>query len=210
MSTSVKKKEWLSTPLIFSIISGILLLSCQAFEWDIVDLITPFLLLPLQGLLFFFAFICAIVAIVHIFRHKDQGAFTYAPILVSVGVFLTAFFFPFTQLWLNANFHLKRGAREQVVADVKAGILKPNVSYNSELIALEKGQNLSSGGDEILVEGEPGDEYVFFFTYRGILDNYSGFLWVPKLKKPEGFSDLHEPSTQIIPFGGNWYYVSHR
>lgn len=36
-----------------------------------------------------------------------------------------------------------------------------------------------SQSGQIVVEGEPGAPYVFFFTFRGVLDSYSSFLWVP-------------------------------
>jgi hypothetical protein len=51
---------------------------------------------------------------------------------------------------------------------------------------------------------------VFFFTFRGILDNYAGFLYVPSGGKPTEYSDLNEPqSVEIEHLEGNWYYASH-
>ena len=52
-------------------------------------------------------------------------------------------------------------------------------------------------------------KYVFFYTFRGILDNYSGFLWVPEGGKPELFQDAGESGTEVLFYGGNWYFIGH-
>ena len=92
------------------------------------------------------------------------------------------------------------------------GELQPNVEYNSQLIQLDTNErNLSMGGNEIIVEEHLGDTYVFFFTFRGVVDNYAGFLYVPLGGSPSLFGDLDEPdSTQLVEFLGNWYFASHR
>ncbi len=52
---------------------------------------------------------------------------------------------------------------------------------------------------------------MFFFTFRGVLDNYSGFLFVPDGGDPKEFYDLGEPgSTQLVKYGKNWYWAGHR
>ncbi|MBS1705368.1 MAG: hypothetical protein JST40_05805 [Armatimonadetes bacterium] len=205
-----KEENCLNGPLIFSIISGVTLLGCLTFQWDIVDAVTPFLALPVIGLAYLIAIIGALVAGIHAVRMSGKGGSAFAPLSVSMGTFLLVLIIPFTYLWISANFHMKKGFREQVVSAVQSGIIKPNVSHNSSLIALPSGAHLSSGGDEIVVEGASGKQFVFFFTYRGILDNYSGFLWVPEGKRPEGFADFSDPGTEIVPYGGHWYFVGHK
>jgi len=194
----------------FSITSAILLLISLAFQWSIIDALTPFLGWPLLALAWLLVMISAVVALVHAYRHRSKGAYAFAPLIISTGTLLIAFFIPFTQLWLYANFHLNKTAREQVVEKVRSGVLKPNVAHNAELIALPNGSGVSMGGGKIIVEGSINNPYVFFFTFRGILDNYSGFLWVPDGGKPEQFRDADEPGTEIESFGGNWYFVGHR
>ena len=67
------------------------------------------------------------------------------------------------------------------------------------------------GGNEVVVEEHDDKTYVLFFTFRGVLDNYSGFLYVPDGGSPSLFSDLDEQQfTQIVPLEENWYFVSHR
>lgn len=59
-----------------------------------------------------------------------------------------------------------------------------------------------------MVEEHDGLQYVFFFTFRGILDNYSGFLFVPEGGDPTRFRDLNEPeSTQLARYASHWYFA---
>ena len=197
-----------SKTLYFSVISAIFLLMSLAFQWNIVDAFTPFIGMPLLGLAWLLVMIAAGLAFDHAYRHRNKSA--YAPLIVSIGTLLVASFFPFTQLWLNANFHLNKSARERVVAQIKSGAITPNVAHNANLIALPKDSGVSMGGDEIIVEGPSNNPYVFFFTFRGILDNYSGFLWVPDGGRPDHFGYADEPYTEIESFGGNWYFIGHR
>jgi hypothetical protein len=118
---------------------------------------------------------------------------------------------PFTQIWLNANFHLHKLERQEVTDKVYRGELISNVSHNSSLISLgSEFSNISKGGNEIMVLEYEGLKYVFFFTFRGILDNYSGFLYVPDGGDPRMFLDLDEDeSSQIVKYADNWYFTSH-
>lgn len=180
------------------------------FQWNIIDALTPFLGVPLLGLAWLLVIISAVLASAHAYRHRSKGAYAFAPLIVSTCTLLVAFFIPFTQLWLYGNFHLNKSAREQVVENVKSGTLTPNVAHNPKLIALPKDSGVSMGGDEVIVEGPSSNPYVFFFTFRGILDSYSGFLWVPDGGSPEQFGDAGEPGTEIESFGGSWYFIGHR
>ncbi len=190
--------------------SALLLLMSLVFQWNIIDALTPFLGGPLLGLAWLLVMISAVFASAYAYRHRSKGAYAFAPLMVSTGTLLVAFFVPFTQLWLYGNFNLNKSARQQVVENVKSGTFKPNVAHNAKLIALPKGSGVSMGGDVIIVEGPSSNPYVFFFTFRGILDNYSGFLWVPDGGRPEDFGDADEPGTEIESFGGNWYFIGHR
>jgi hypothetical protein len=210
MQTPPVQSTRASKTLYFSIASSLSLLMSLAFQWNIIDALTPFLGGPLLGLAWLLVMISVVVASAHAYRHRIKGAYAFAPLIVSTGTLLVAFFVPFTQLWLYANFNLNKAAREQVVAKVKSGNIVPNVAHNAKLIALPKDSGVSMGGDEIIVEGPSVNPYVFFFAFRGILDNYSGFLWVPDGGRPEQFGDAGEPGTEIESLGGNWYFIGHR
>ena len=127
-----------SKTLYFSVISALVLLIALAFQWNIIDALTPFLGGPLLGLAWLLVMLSAVLAAAHAYRNRSKGASAFAPLIVSTCTLLVAFFVPFTQLWLYANFHLNLSAREQVVAKVNSGTLRLNVAHDAKLIALTK------------------------------------------------------------------------
>jgi hypothetical protein len=199
-----------SKTLGFAIASSAMLLLALMFQWNIIDVLTLFIGLPLLGLVWLVVVFGVIWSVIYAYRHRREGLPAYRPTFVYGGAIVIALFVPFTQLWLYANFHINKAAREQVIAKVRSGDFKPNVSHNASLIALPNGYGVSKGGDEIIVQGDRNNPFVFFFTFRGILDNYSGFLWVPDGETPQEFQDAGEAGTEIEPFGGNWYFIGHR
>lgn len=207
MTLTNDKKTFKSAVFIASCLSSTVLLLALAFQWSLMDKLTPFLALPVIGLAWLFWFVVTIWAAVHAFKQRKIGRAAYIPILVCTITFLFAIFFPFTKIWINANFYLNKTERESVVSQVLSKKLIPNVSHNSSLIKLTNDNNISSGGNEIIVREYNKHTYVFFFTYRGILDNYSGFLWVPKGGKPKLFQDAGENGTQILSYGDSWYFI---
>ena len=120
-------------------------------------------------------------------------------------------YIPFTTLWLKADYVINKYQRNVVVSEVLSGQLVPNVEYNPSLINLGgKSPILSKGGNDIVVENHDNLTYVFFYTFRGILDNYSGYLYVPEGGVPDKYSDLNETEVaEIKHIEDNWYFVSH-
>ena len=120
-------------------------------------------------------------------------------------------FIPFTKLWLNVNYYLHKTQRELIVESVYSGKLSSNISCNSRLIDLgSKYPKVSTGRNQILVENNGGLTYVFFYKYRGVFDNYPGFIYVPDGSHPRYFQNLNKDnSTQIIQYDPNWYCAAH-
>lgn len=195
---------------ILRIFLSLALVSILALQWELVDWLTPFILFPLQlvaASLYAMAFCWELVLL---FRRPLNWRTSLSGVVVlACGV--AALFVPFTDLWLEWNFDRYETERLKVVEMVQAGTLVPNVPHNPSLIALpDRSPCLSQGGNEIVVEEHEGGQYVFFFTYRGILDNYSGFLCVPPGGDPRLFSDLGEKdTTQLVAVRGRWIYASH-
>lgn len=195
--------------LTLSIASSIILILAMALQWHIYDILTPFLGGPLIALIWLVVILSALWGVVHAFLYRKNGISVIAPAAVSVVTLLVASFFPFTELWLYTNFHLNQSAREQVVENIRSGIITHDASVHSQLIALTEGASLSLGGGEVIVQETPEGPFVFFYTFRGILDSYSGFLWVPKGSTPQQFNDAGESGTTIIPYADHWYFIGH-
>jgi hypothetical protein len=196
-----------------SVFTSLALLLLYAFQWSIIDLITPFLFLPLQGLLWLMFVGASVWSVVYWIRNRRLRQ-SWIPFLIcglSVCLVMTV---PFTDLWLQYDFRIRRNARERIVQEVLERKLGPALedSRMPKLVTLPRGApRVSMGGNEILALMRDGKTYVFFFTYRGILRNYAGFLYVPTDGNPAAFADLNEQSrTWIDRYDEHWFFASHR
>ena len=157
-------------------------------------------------ILFLFLSIKALIAF-----YKNRSFSTLLPLTIYAITLLSALYIPFTTLWIKRYFQLYKDEREAVIRDINSNNFKTHNSQNLTQINLDhKYPYLSMGGNQIALQEHGGLKYVFSYNYRGILDNYSGFLYVPKGGDPSYCSDLNESrSTQIIPLAPHWYFVSH-
>ena len=187
---------------------SVLLLGVRAFEWSLVDLLTPFLFPVLQLGVWLIFLVCWLWALSAAIVNRRLGYHAAVPliplILVSIAVWVT----PFTNVWLDVNYRWYRADRQRIVRQVQEGRLIPG---RARLVALgQREPYVSMGGNDIIVEEHDGRRYVFFFTFRGILDHYSGFLFVPEGGSPSVFSDLGEAeSTQLQQLDAQWYFAAH-
>ncbi|MFP7486487.1 hypothetical protein SFC65_20175 [Priestia filamentosa] len=193
----MKKSNW----FVLSIISGIMVLLFNLFEPKLADDLN-LLMVPVFLLVYSFFICTAILSLILLFKNKD-----WKPIVVQAITALLLFFVPFNQIILNMDFKWNHSKREQVVKMVEDGTLKPNVSHNSSLIHLPKEyQSLSSGGGDIAIE-HSGDGYnILFFTFRGILGGFSGFVYSTDGQPPsDGWfgGDIKE----VHKMDNHWYIV---
>lgn len=184
----------------------------MAFQWSIVDWITPFLMMPLMLVVFVTFAIGIFFSLSCLFNFKEIRWLATVPLTIQLVAFVILKFVPFTKLWIDADYHLFESQRHEVIERVYSGELVSNVKHNASLISLgTEYSKISMGGNEIVVKEIDGLIYVFFFTFRGILDNYSGFLYVPDGGDPKNYADFNDADvTQIIQYDNNWYYASHR
>ncbi|MFC4801869.1 hypothetical protein ACFPA1_21355 [Neobacillus sp. GCM10023253] len=188
--------------LYLSIFSSVLVILYMFFQWKIIDIITVFLMFPVLLLVFGFFIFITVLAIITLFKNKD-----WKPIVIQVITILLLLIVPFNQIILDIDFKINKSEREQIVKMVENGELKPNISHDSSLLHLpKKYAHLSSGGGEIVVE-KSGDAYnILFFTYRGILDNFSGFVYTPNDQK--SFKNAFDGDfKEIDKREKNWYFV---
>ena len=188
--------------LILSIVSSVFVILYEFFKWSIIDIVTEFMIFPIWLIVFGFFVVITLRAVIYLFKNKD-----WKPITVQVITILILFFFPFTEIVLDIDFKMNKSEREKVTEMVENGTLKSNVSYNSSLILLpERYQYLSKGGGEIEVEKTDKGYYILFFTYRGILDNFSGFVYSSNDQKPSKRT-FDGDFKQIEKLKENWYWV---
>jgi hypothetical protein len=200
--------KWCLVSAVFASLSIVFL---AMFQWSIIDTISVFFYMPLCIVLWLFFVVVLIMSILSIRSYKKIGRVSLFPLMVMFAALAIVYFVPFTDLWIKADFALYKNDRERIVKYVYENKLVPNVENNVSLISLgDRYPIVSRGGNEIVVEEHDGLKYVFFFTFRGVLDNYSGFVYVPNCGNPQNYFDLTErDTTQIQLLDGNWYYASH-
>lgn len=159
----------------------------------------PFLWIGVYG----FFIVVFILSVIWLFKLKD-----WKPFGIQMITLLLLIFIPFNQIVIDLDFKMNKSERNQVISKIQGGKLKPNVSYNNELIHLpKKYAHLSKGGGEVVIEEKNGHYSVLFFTFRGVLDNFSGFVYSPNDKKPQAHS-FDGDFKEVVKMKRNWYYVS--
>lgn len=185
------------------IIHGIVILLFCWFFWDIINIISPFLIfIPLIAA----AISCIgflVYALAYAGTHlKTIWHMALAPlVIISITIGL-ALFFPFTAVTLGLDFWANLNARNEVRALIESGALPPE-SESPYLIKLPwRYKHLSKGGGEVAIEKFDGQNFYLFYTFRGIVDNYSGFIYMPDRPPPDGYY------IQVEKMRDGWYYCA--
>lgn len=184
--------------IMLAIFSSLIVVLFKFSQWSIMDIVTPFAMPFFWLMVYGFFTVVTIMSFITLFKTKQ-----WRPVLIQLFTVLLLFFFPFNKIVLDLEFHANKSEREEVVTFIEKGVIQPNVSHNESLILLPKEyRNLSKGGGEIIVE----DGEVFFFTFRGILDNFSGFVYSPTDAKPRQ-GDFGGDFKEIVKLEKHWYFI---
>jgi energy-coupling factor transporter transmembrane protein EcfT len=185
-------------------------LSIATFELSMADWPSGFVLLvvvPLVALVFFG---CIVWSATLLLKIRSGGAKFALPFLICALTLAILTYAPLQQIALQQNFDWHRKSRERIVARIEAGELKPNVSYNKNLIALgDREPNVSAGGNDIVVDETDEGTYVLFLTSRGLKHYFTGFLLVPPGGDPKKFFEFEDkPPSQLVRYDKDWYFVA--
>lgn len=195
-----KSKFFSSVPYILSI----LLILVQILRWDLMEYTTIFLWIPIEyGIYGLFIIWFLIILIRMLIKLKSGQKSLIKPSVFMLVTFLIAFYVDFTGLWLNYNFKSKLADRMEVIKLIRNKTLVPNVTHDSQQINLpEKMRHVSIGGGDILFN----QDFVFFFTFRGILDHAAGFIYSEEGLEPS--QSLMEYNA-IYKINGNWNWIGY-
>ena len=197
-------------PLAAATLVSAVTLSVATFELAMADWPSGFVLLvvvPLMALLFCG---CALWSATLLLRIRKGGLKFALPFLVCALALAALVYAPLHKIALQQNFDWHRKTRERIVAQIEAGELKPNVSYNKSLIALgDREPNVSAGGNDIVVDEADEGTYVLFLTTRGLKHYFTGFLRVPPGGDPKNFFEFEDkPPSQLVRYDKDWYFVA--
>ena len=189
---------------------SLIVLWIAAFEMPFSDLPSGFVLFPVLPLAALSFVGCCLWSLFLLARVRRHGVKFAAPLIICALTLAALAYAPFTQIWLQANFHLHRTDRERIVARIEAGELTPNVAHNRHLIALgDNAPTVSVGGNDVIVDQGTEGLYVLFLTSRGFRHYFSGFLHVPPGGDPTKFFEFDdEPPKRLVRYGEDWYFVA--
>ncbi len=188
--------------LAFSLFSSLLLLATVAFQWSLIELFTPFLWPFVHGVVFLL-FIIVLLAGLLLFLFTRIRT----PLIVCVAALLMYALFPFTTVILYVDFHRNLADREQVIQqlETKPILIQPDTSGVQAVIPLPlEYKHVSRGGGDVLLDSRSGK--VLFFTFRGVVDNFSGFVYSPSGQEPQA-DDFGGTLREIERMKENWYWV---
>lgn len=179
------------------------------FLWSWIDVLTPFAA-PLLWLPVLAAALVAVVAaiVLPLKRSSARRVWSLLPLPFLILTFIITRFTDFSALWLAANFRFRHADREEVVRRIGSGELRPNVAQNASLIALPREcACVSLGGGEIEVQRDGDKLKILFFTFRGVLDSFAGFVYTSDGSAPKN-GDFAGQFVITRRVQDQWYYVS--
>jgi len=113
-------------------------------------------------------------------------------------------------LYFKANFLVLRSRRTEAAKEILAGKTGTLVRSGGrgDLISLP-GYDcvLSTGGCEVMVDHDGKKTFVLFFTFRGVLDRFSGFVYSPTDDPPAKTQFLGD-GVQIDRLAPHWFWYA--
>jgi hypothetical protein len=196
--------------LIAALVISAVTLGIATFELSMADWPSGFVLLVLVPLTALTFIGCGLWSITLLLRIRRDGVRFAAPFLIYALTLAALVYAPLQEIALQRNFAWHRTSRERIVARVEAGELKPNVTYNENLIALGDGEaNVSAGGNDIVVDRAEKGSYALFLTSRGLKHYFTGFLHVPAGADPRDFFEFDDkPPSRLVRYDKDWYFVA--
>ncbi|HHK5548967.1 TPA: hypothetical protein ACQUHN_005541 [Bacillus thuringiensis] len=186
-----------------TMISGIIIIIYNLTKWYLVQLVTPFFMPFVSIAIYGSFFIIFIIGIINFIKCKN-----WKPLVIQLIIIIICIYVPFVKIYMKLDFIIYKEDRKQVIELIEQKKLIPNVEYNSKMIHLPKQfVSTSKNGGDVLVQEKENSTLIFFYTYRGILDNFSGFIYSFNDIKPIK-SDFNSDFNEIIKVEKNWYYVT--
>lgn len=156
--------------------------------------------------IYFLYLLIVLISIVYIFfTIRKKRLLAFIPFLINLISIILLIFIPFKDMNLKKDIENNFNKRNIIVKKVKQGEL---IADSRDRILLPfQYQYLSKGGGEILARQENGIFYLFFYTFRGVLDNFSGLLYVSDDKLPKK-NIFGSDTKQLIKIRENWYWLA--
>jgi hypothetical protein len=197
------------TEVIFLVVALFVLLLVW-FQWDVAEVVTVFLM-P-----FYWIFIVGIVlalvgaAIIRVFKwrkYRSRERLLVPFAIVTVLIFALRNI-PFTRLYLELDFMLHTAMREEVVQLIRVGEIDFGGEKDGRVSLPRRYAGLSKSGD-VLIHITDGTVNVFFFTFNGVADNFSGYAYTSEYTE-SGIRDIFRIGElqEFAKKKEHWYWIS--
>ncbi|HWX93745.1 MAG TPA: hypothetical protein VNY29_14025 [Terriglobales bacterium] len=208
------KPKTRSTALLVALCALGVVLFVSVFRWTLVEYLTPFLEPLFEMVVGVFFIVALIWSLVHLIKAWKSGlVVSMLPSLVCLGTAAIAVFVPFTALTTDLDFRFHYAARTAVVNDVLAGTYENRTEGGGgrgDLIALPAHLSyLSSGGGEIVRFHHQDRTLILFFSFRGVLDSFSGFVYSSDDIPPTS-GDFGGQFAEVSRLRKNWFWAASR
>lgn len=206
---TAKPVKSLRTPVIVAAVAVGVWLIVDALRWEIVWYVTVFFITLLLICCLVGAavtlLVCVIVFIVRLCKRGAQHRLLNSVFMLAViGAFVMTNFVSLDDLYEDARFALlsKRfdaAATEMLAEEHGEGWVKLPSKY----------AGLSRGGGEVHIVGDGEKQVVMFYSFRGILDNFSVYAYAPTSGKCMTLSQYTD-WVQVVPLREGWYFCASR
>jgi hypothetical protein len=159
--------------------------------------------------------ILLLISVIYWIRQRSNASRPFTPFVLCIFAIIFIFFFPFSRLTLEVDFRVKRNEREKIVKMITDKTIPCDLSKSSIVTIPSEYANLSAGSSNVLVEAIDNTTCVFFYTFRGLTDNSSGFVYVPDEKVMSkikigrrGSSVIFYDPIEITKIADHWYFIA--
>jgi hypothetical protein len=210
MSNAVESPKHRDFTEIIFLAAALLVLLLVWFQWDAVTVITVFLM-PFYWLTIGVVVIGMIAAAIiqAVKRHNGKPLVRLlAPFVIVAALLLALRYVPFNRLYLEADFALHTAGREEVVRLIENGEIDFGDERRGRVTLPARYAKLSKGGDVLIHITDSGVD-VLFFTFDGVLDNFSGYAYSSADLESEVYTFARkEDLRELVKKKEHWYWVS--
>ncbi|MDR0951562.1 MAG: hypothetical protein LBM18_01395 [Oscillospiraceae bacterium] len=193
---------------LIEVILAVIAITTFAMRWfwrEAMDVITPLFaplyFLLLYGLVFF---VLAFSIVYFMMNKQEKPVRRYVALAIAASCITTQLLFPFDKLSLKHDFYSNKEAREEVVQMVKSNFELYDEYEHIELT--REFARLSKGGGEVTLEKTGTSFKIIFYTYRGILMGFSGFVYVYNTSLEDG--DFYCNFINKVQYDNRWYWIN--
>jgi hypothetical protein len=190
--------------------AALLVLLLVWFQWDAVTVITVFLM-PFYWLAVGVIIIGMVAAaIIQAVKRRNGKPLVrlLAPFVIVAALLFALRYVPFTRLYLEADFTLHTTGREEVVRLIENGEIDFDGERSGRVELPSRYARLSKSGDVLIHITDDGMS-VLFFTFDGVLDNFSGYVYSSEDSESAGYAFVRANDLrEFVKKKEHWYWVS--